>query len=114
MKGVRNAVTKLGGETPHLMDVQRLSTDLQNQATGYSFNLAGVASPNLVTDFHTPKMLDFQFLSSACSKTKHIAYFANEPKISPHICNTLVCTLHEVRCFGTFRVACEALQGRGI
>ncbi len=54
VKGVRNSVTKLGGATPHLMDVQHLSTGLQNHYTDYNFNLAGVASPNLVTDFHPP------------------------------------------------------------
>ncbi len=35
-----------------LMDVQDLSTGLQNQSTGYSDNLAGVASPNVSHGVH--------------------------------------------------------------
>ncbi len=112
VKGVRNSVAKLGGATLNLMGVQRPSTGLQNHYTGYSSNLAGVASPNLVTDFHTPEMLDFQFLSSACSQLNTLHTLQTSRKLV-HISVTH-CTLHEARCFGTFRVACEALQGRGI
>ncbi len=44
---------------PNVIDVHRLPTSLQNQFTGFSYNQAGDAPPNVVTEtrvlsFHDP------------------------------------------------------------
>ncbi len=57
------------------MDVQRLPTGLQNQFTGFSYNQAGDAPPNVVTEtrvlsFHDPiQYVTYLRLSEPLSQT---------------------------------------------
>ncbi len=58
----RFTVTLAIKTVPNSMNVRRLSTGLQNQFTGNSYNLGGEVSPNVVTEARNSFTLMHRFL----------------------------------------------------